>query len=59
MLIDEHLAEHRAVEEGDNPILSVEASVDDEVRHEALVKRTPIANRRLYLAWAGVGPEDT
>src|SRR4029077_9806288 len=44
--IDEHLADHCAVEEGDDPVLSVELSVRDEARDETLVKRTPIANRR-------------
>jgi len=44
--VDKQLACHRAAREGDDPGVSVEASVDEDTRHEALMHRADIANRR-------------
>jgi hypothetical protein len=42
--IDQALAENGAVEEGDDPVRSVEAGVKREARHEALMQPAPVTN---------------
>src|SRR5438445_7233546 len=52
--VDDQLARHRAIAEGDDAGPLFEARVDDEARNEARVQRAHIANRRPHLLGTGL-----
>ena len=52
--VDDQLADHHAVAEGDDASVGFEACVDDEARHETLVQRADVANRRPDVLRAGL-----